>query len=106
MSIVKCKQFVTFLLTCLNKRGIFKLFKQVGITWKRKMRKEGNTMGKYENDVQRLLTLVGGKENIQAVSHCMTRMRFVLVDAKKADEMRLKNCPASRGHLHRQDSIR
>ena len=42
-------------------------------------------MGKYENDVQRLLTLVGGKENIQAVSHCMTRMRFVLVDAKKAD---------------------
>lgn len=97
MSIVKCKQFVTFLLTCLNKRGIFKLFKQVGITWKRKMRKEGNTMGKYENDVQRLLTLVGGKENIQAVSHCMTRMRFVLVDAKKADEKAIEELPSVKG---------
>ena len=43
-------------------------------------------MGKYENDVKQLLTLIGGKENIQAVSHCMTRMRFVLVDPKKADE--------------------
>ena len=42
------------------------------------------TMGKYENDVKRLLDLIGGKENIQAVSHCMTRMRFVLVDPKKA----------------------
>ena len=36
-------------------------------------------MAKYENDVKQLLKLIGGKENIQAVSHCMTRMRFVLV---------------------------
>ena len=43
-------------------------------------------MGKYDNDVKRLLELVGGKGNIQAVSHCMTRMRFVLIDPKKADE--------------------
>ena len=51
-------------------------------------------MGKYENDVRRLLTLVGGKENIQAVSHCMTRMRFVLADPQKRMKKRLKNCPA------------
>ena len=37
-------------------------------------------MGKYAEDVRQLLTAVGGKENISAVSHCMTRMRFVLVD--------------------------
>lgn len=43
-------------------------------------------MGKYDNEVRQLLTLIGGKENIQAVSHCMTRMRFVLVDEKMADE--------------------
>ena len=29
--------------------------------------------------------LVGGKENIAAVSHCMTRMRFALADPEKAD---------------------
>ena len=43
-------------------------------------------MGRYAEDAKELLRLVGGKENIAAVSHCMTRMRFVLVDPKKADE--------------------
>ncbi len=42
-------------------------------------------MGKYTEDSKQLLKLVGGKENISAVTHCMTRMRFVLVDQKKAD---------------------
>ena len=42
-------------------------------------------MGKYESDVKALLRYVGGKENIQAVSHCVTRMRFVLLDEGKAD---------------------
>ena len=55
------------------------------------------TMGKYENDVKRLLDLVGGKENIQAVSHCMTRMRFVLVDPKKADEKAIEELPSVKG---------
>ena len=54
-------------------------------------------MGKYENDVKRLLDLVGGKENIQAVSHCMTRMRFVLVDPKKADEKAIEELPSVKG---------
>lgn len=42
-------------------------------------------MGKYEQDAKELLRLVGGRENIAAVSHCMTRMRFALVDPGKAD---------------------
>ena len=54
-------------------------------------------MGKYENDVKRLLDLVGGKENIQAVSHCMTRMRFVLIDPKKADEKAIEELPSVKG---------
>ena len=54
-------------------------------------------MGKYDNDVKRLLELVGGKENIQAVSHCMTRMRFVLIDPKKADEKAIEELPSVKG---------
>ena len=54
-------------------------------------------MGKYDNDVKRLLELVGGKENIQAVSHCMTRMRFVLIDPKKADEKTIEELPSVKG---------
>ncbi len=42
-------------------------------------------MGKYEEDAKQLLHLVGAKENIAAVSHCMTRMRFALVEPGKAD---------------------
>ncbi|WBW98322.1 PTS system trehalose-specific EIIBC component [Oceanirhabdus sp. W0125-5] len=42
-------------------------------------------MGKYANDAKMLLKHIGGKENISAVSHCATRMRFVLNDTKKAD---------------------
>ena len=42
-------------------------------------------MGKYQQDAAEMLRLVGGKENIAAVSHCMTRMRFVLNDPAKAD---------------------
>ena len=42
-------------------------------------------MGKYAQDAKELLRLVGGKENIAAVTHCMTRMRFALQDPAKAD---------------------
>ena len=54
-------------------------------------------MAKYENDVKQLLKLIGGKKNIQAVSHCMTRMRFVPVDPKKADEKAIEEIPAVKG---------
>ena len=54
-------------------------------------------MGKYDNDVKHLLELVGGKGNIQAVSHCMTRMRFVLIDPKKADEKAIEDLPSVKG---------
>ena len=42
-------------------------------------------MGRYAEDTKELLRLVGGRENIAAVSHCMTRMRFALADPGKAD---------------------
>ncbi len=60
-------------------------------------KKGRETMGKYDNDVRQLLTPIGGKENIQAVSHCMTRMRFVLVDPKKADEKAIEDLPSVKG---------
>lgn len=64
----------------------------------KRVRKRGReAMGKYDNDVKRLLELVGGKENIQAVSHCMTRMRFVLIDPKKADEKAIEDLPSVKG---------
>lgn len=42
-------------------------------------------MGRYKEDARDLLRLVGGKGNIAAVTHCMTRMRFALADMSLAD---------------------
>lgn len=54
-------------------------------------------MGKYENDAKELLKLVGGKENIAAVSHCMTRMRFALNDPSLADIKAIEAMKAVKG---------
>ena len=54
-------------------------------------------MAKYQADVQMLLRAIGGRENIQAVSHCMTRMRFVLADPAKADTAAIEAIPAVKG---------
>ena len=54
-------------------------------------------MAKYEQDVRTLLDCIGGKENIQAVSHCMTRMRFVLGDPAKADVKQIEGIPSVKG---------
>ena len=54
-------------------------------------------MAKYQADVQTLLRAIGGRENIQAVSHCMTRMRFVLADPAQADPAAIEAIPAVKG---------
>ncbi|WP_339297640.1 beta-glucoside-specific PTS transporter subunit IIABC [Paenibacillus sp. FSL R5-0623] len=44
-----------------------------------------------------ILKLVGGEENIDQVTHCMTRLRFNLNDNQKADKATLKNTPGVMG---------
>ena len=54
-------------------------------------------MGKFTADSKELLAAISGKENIVAVSHCITRMRFVLADPKKADIKRIEAIPCVKG---------
>lgn len=54
-------------------------------------------MPKFEKDAKALLGYVGGKENIQAVTHCVTRMRFVLNDPEKADIDAIEDLPSAKG---------
>ena len=54
-------------------------------------------MGKYTEDSKELLKLIGGKENIAAVSHCMTRMRFVLNQPDQADVKAIEGMKAVKG---------
>lgn len=54
-------------------------------------------MAKFEQDAKRLLEAVGGKDNITAVTHCATRMRFVLKDEKAADVAAIENLSSVKG---------
>lgn len=54
-------------------------------------------MGKYSDDAKKLLEYVGGKQNISAVTHCMTRMRFVLADPEKADLAKIEALKSVKG---------
>lgn len=54
-------------------------------------------MSKFEKDAKSLVELIGGKENIASVTHCATRMRFVLNDTDKADVEKIKAIPCVKG---------
>ena len=54
-------------------------------------------MGKFEQEAKDLLQAIGGKDNVTAVTHCATRMRFVLGDEKKANVKAIESIPAVKG---------
>ncbi len=65
-----------------------------------------------QQDIDKLIELVGGRGNIATVSHCITRLRFVLNDPaiarpKEIEQLRMvKGCftnaqPVPGGHRHR-----
>lgn len=54
-------------------------------------------MGKYAKEAEQLLDLVGGRDNIAAVTHCVTRMRFVLSDPAVADVTKIESMKVVKG---------
>ncbi|AYE34261.1 PTS system trehalose-specific EIIBC component [Clostridium septicum] len=54
-------------------------------------------MGKFIDDSKALLEYVGGKENIGAVTHCVTRMRFVLKDTSLANKEKIESLKSVKG---------
>ncbi|MDT8860913.1 PTS system trehalose-specific EIIBC component [Alkalihalobacillus sp. MEB130] len=54
-------------------------------------------MSKYTDSAKQLLEHVGGSENISVVTHCATRMRFVLNDPKEADIKKVEEIDIVKG---------
>lgn len=52
---------------------------------------------KYERMVHSILQQVGGKENITNLTHCYTRLRFVLKDTGKANKSELEHIKGVKG---------
>ncbi|CAH1190123.1 PTS system beta-glucoside-specific EIIBCA component [Paenibacillus auburnensis] len=46
---------------------------------------------KYEKLAKEIIKNVGGKENVSSLTHCITRLRFKLIDESKANTEILKN---------------
>ncbi len=47
----------------------------------------------YQETAAAIVRHIGGKENIQNVTHCVTRLRFILADESKVDAEALKAVP-------------
>ena len=45
---------------------------------------------KHKELAEKIIGLVGGKENVQNLIHCQTRLRFDLIDTTKANQKKLK----------------
>ena len=54
-------------------------------------------MTNYHRSFKRSIKHIGGKENIAAVTHCVTRMRFVLNDPSKADVKEIESIKLVKG---------
>ena len=54
-------------------------------------------MGKYTQDAQALLNYIGGEDNVAGLTHCVTRLRFVLKDPSRADIQSIEALKSVRG---------
>ncbi|WP_211748266.1 PTS system trehalose-specific EIIBC component [Paenibacillus sp. Marseille-Q4541] len=55
-----------------------------------------------QNQVERIIQAVGGKQNIEAATHCVTRLRFALADESKVDAAALEENDLVKGHFSSQ----
>lgn len=56
-----------------------------------------NKKGNYQKISEKLLELLGGKENIQGVAHCATRLRIVLTDHEQVELDQIGNLDLVKG---------
>ncbi|MEQ9919076.1 PTS transporter subunit EIIC [Pectobacterium aroidearum] len=61
-------------------------------------------MGKSDV-IQSIIKLVGGNENINKAWHCMTRLRFDLIDESKVQTEAIKNLPGILGAQHQSEQF-
>ena len=53
--------------------------------------KEEKKMKDYSKLASKIIENVGGKDNVESLTHCVTRLRFRLVDESKANDDVLKS---------------
>lgn len=56
-------------------------------------------MAVKREDVKAIVSAIGGKENLEAATHCVTRLRLVLKDESKVDKDALSNNALVKGQF-------
>ncbi|WP_338780010.1 PTS system trehalose-specific EIIBC component [Metabacillus sp. FJAT-52054] len=54
-------------------------------------------MSNHKQSAQEIVEAIGGKENISAATHCVTRLRFALKDESKVDKEKLESIDVVKG---------
>ena len=62
-------------------------------------------MTKEQELANQINRIVGGKENLHAVAHCMTRLRLTIIDSSKVDLPALKNLSGVLGIVEGPDQL-
>ena len=57
-------------------------------------------MSDVSRDVDKLIEYIGGAENIESLSHCATRLRFVLEDSSMADSKKVEELDFVKGSFY------
>lgn len=73
------------------------LYSQLCLSFNLNIEKAENMSKINQQDVERLLELVGGSENIASVTHCITRLRFALNDPAKAHPKQIEDLRMVKG---------
>lgn len=60
----------------------------------------------YGATAKQILNRLGGEKNIVSVTHCMTRLRFVLKDEKSISDEQIKAIPGVVGLFHQWQCFR
>ncbi len=60
-------------------------------------KRKGRVLWKIEKLQKKVIELVGGKENIQSVAHCATRLRIITADKEKINMKEVENLDKVKG---------
>lgn len=71
------------------------------VSVKKEMKEERSTLMKkgtrYSDEAKAIVSAVGGLDNVEAATHCVTRLRFALADDKQVDKAALEKMDIVKG---------